>query len=57
MTPEQKLVWYERRCKALEELLGAYRLVGSRPSERLFTELDRTGKHIAYNGQWREEGR
>ena len=51
MTPEEKLIWYERRCAALEELLVKYRLHG-RPSERLFRELARTGERIDHFGNW-----
>lgn len=53
MTPEEKLIWYQRRCAALEELLMKYRLQGQ-PSERLFKELARTAVHIDYKGQWQE---
>lgn len=48
-----RLRWYQRRVSALETLLACYRL-GQQPSERLHTELERTGRYIAHDGTWRE---
>ena len=45
--------WYERRVKALEDLLVCFR-IGRAPSERLHDEMRRTGKYIDDRGQWRE---
>jgi hypothetical protein len=53
MTPEEKLLWYERRCKALEDLLVKFR-VGGYPSERLHKELERTNRYIDSFGKWKE---
>lgn len=54
MNSDERLEWYQRRVKALEELLTRYRL-GQQPSERLFRELEATGRQIDSTGVWRGE--
>lgn len=55
-TPDQgtQIAWYQRRVKAMEELLVCYR-VGRQPSERLLRELELTRTHIAPDGTWKAE--
>lgn len=49
--PAEQIAWYQRRVKALEDLLACYR-IGRQPSERLLTELERTRAHVAPDGTW-----
>ena len=41
----EAVTWYRRRCKALEQWLAWYRL-GIRPSDKLWTELNRTQEKV-----------
>lgn len=50
-----RLAWYARRVKALEDLLVCYRM-GWHPSEKLHRDLELTHEKIDPNGAWREEG-
>lgn len=52
MSDDDKIRWYERRCKALEDLLVCYR-IHKQPGEKLFDELARTKERIDDQGKWR----
>lgn len=49
---KEKWHWYQRRVRALENLLAYYR-AGMPPSEKVLKELDLTRQYIDMNGAWK----